>query len=234
VGQSNQLAGHVFISYVREDARRVDQLQRAVEAAGIPVWRDTADLWPGDDWRANIKRAITENALVFLACFSRASLSRDKSYQNEELVLAFEQLRLRRPDVPWLIPVRFDECDIPDHDLGAGRTLTSIQRADLFDNHFAEGAERLITAIQRILKRSRGGAAKIKTEPPRNLHKTTKATAEHQHADRLPATRESPTKPRALSRPSGSGIIHSPRPAPAFVEAYSKLSLKKYSPTAAL
>ena len=65
----NLSAGHAFISYVREDSNRVDQLQRRLEAAGIPVWRDTADLWPGEDWRAEIRRAISDNALVFIACF---------------------------------------------------------------------------------------------------------------------------------------------------------------------
>ncbi len=48
-----QAAGHVFISYVREDSDHVDRLQRALQAAGIPVWRDTADLWPGEDWRGS-------------------------------------------------------------------------------------------------------------------------------------------------------------------------------------
>jgi hypothetical protein len=145
------IAGHVFISYVREDSHRVDRLQRTLQAAGIPVWRDTADLWPGEDWRAEIRRAITDNALVFIACFSHASLARGRSYQNEELTLAIEQLRLRRPDDPWLIPVRFDECEIPDRDIGGGRTLTSIQHADLFGDRSDESATRLVVAIRRIL-----------------------------------------------------------------------------------
>lgn len=143
--------GRAFISYVREDARRVDQLQQALETAGIPVWRDTADLWPGEDWKAKIRQAITANALVFIACFSRASVARDRSFQNEELVLAIEQLRLRRPDDTWLIPVRFDECVVPDWDLGGGRTLASIQRVDLFDDRANEELTRLITVASRFL-----------------------------------------------------------------------------------
>jgi hypothetical protein len=59
--------GHVFISYVRGDSRDVDRLQLVLEAAGVRVWRDTAELWPGEDWRAKIKQAITRDALVFLA-----------------------------------------------------------------------------------------------------------------------------------------------------------------------
>jgi len=145
--------GHVFISYVREDSRRVDQLQQMLEGAGVPVWRDTTDLWPGEDWRANIRHAITDNALIFVACFSLASLARGRSYQNEELVLAIEQLRMRPADDPWLIPVRFDECNVPDRDIGGGRSLASIQCADLFGERSVEGADRLVTSIRRILGR---------------------------------------------------------------------------------
>ena len=151
VEQRGDHGGHVFISYVREDSRRVDELQQMLEAAGVPVWRDTADIWPGDDWRVRIRQAITDNALVFIACFSQASAARQRSYQNEELILAIEQLRLRLPDNPWLIPVRFDECLIPDFDIGAGRSLKSIQRADLFGPHAGDGAARLTSAVLRIL-----------------------------------------------------------------------------------
>lgn len=160
--EGDKLAGHVFISYVREDSRQVDRLQRVLEAAGVPVWRDTADLWPGEDWRAEIRHAITSNALVFLACFSQASLGRDKSYQNEELTLAIEQLRLRRPDEPWLVPVRLDECDVPDRDIGGGRTLASIQRADLYGENFDEGAGRLVRTVSRILRKQ---APEASTDP---------------------------------------------------------------------
>jgi len=115
------------------------------------VWRDTAALWPGEDWRRKISRAITDDALVFIACFSSRSVARTKSYQYEELTLAVEQLRLRRPDVPWLIPVRVDDCAVPDLEIGGGRTLASIQRADLFGKHRDVGIARLVTVVQRLL-----------------------------------------------------------------------------------
>jgi tRNA A-37 threonylcarbamoyl transferase component Bud32 len=147
--------GHAFISYAREDSFQVDQLQQTLEAAGVPVWRDTADLWPGEDWRTKIRRAITDNALAFIACFSKASLARSKSYQNEELTLAVEQLRLRLPDDPWLMPVRLNECEIPDLDIGGGRTLRSIQWADLFGRRSDQDTARLVASVLRILERSR-------------------------------------------------------------------------------
>ena len=162
------LAGHAFISYVREDSNDVDSLQRMLEAAGVRVWRDTADLWPGEDWRIRIRRAITDNALVFIACFSSRSIARVKSYQNEELVLAIEQMRMRSPDVPWLIPVRFDDCVIPDLEVGGGRTLASIQRADLFGIARDIGIARLVAAILRAL-----GPSTVNTETEQSERQDT-------------------------------------------------------------
>jgi TIR domain len=151
VGRPGKITGHAFICYIHEDSHYVDQLQRTLESAGIPIWRDTADLWPGQDWRVKIRQAISSGAIVFIACFSSASLSRAKSYQNEELLLAIEQLRLRRPDDPWFIPVRFDDCPIPDYELGGGRTLASLQRVDLFGERAAEGIARLVVAVLSML-----------------------------------------------------------------------------------
>jgi hypothetical protein len=147
------IAGHVFISYVREDTARVAQLEVLLREAAIPLWRDTEDILPGDDWPARVRRAITKDALAFVACFSHNSLARTQTWQNEEIALAVGQLRLRSPDIPWLIPVRLDDCAIPDLDIGYGRTLTHLHHADLFDMHYDRGARQLITAIELILGR---------------------------------------------------------------------------------
>ena len=157
---------------VREDSHQLDRLQQALEAAGIRVWRDTADLWPGEDWRVKIRRAITDNTLVFIACFSSRSAARDRSYQNEELLLAIEQLRLRRPDDPWLIPVRLDDCEIPDSELRGGRTLASIDHVDLFGGSHSAGTARLVTAMLRILghrsSHLRADEQKVSAKPDRS------------------------------------------------------------------
>lgn len=141
----------MFVSYVREDKAEVDRLQRILVSAGFRVWRDTEDLWPGDDWELKIRQAISENALVFIACFSHRSTARTTSYQNKELLLAVDQLQLRRPDQPWLIPVRFGNCELPRFDLGGGRTLAALQWVDLFGDQWDTGTPRLIRTVDRIL-----------------------------------------------------------------------------------
>ena len=143
--------GHAFISYVHEDHERVNRLQTALEGVGIRVWRDTANLWPGQDWKIEIRNAITGGSLAFIACFSENTAARVTSYQNEELVLAVEQMRLRPPGHAWLIPVRFAECATPEFELGPGRTLDSLQRIDLFDGSWELGVRRLVGAVLRIL-----------------------------------------------------------------------------------
>jgi TIR domain len=153
VSEEASPSGYVFVSYRREDSLEVDRLQRSLEASGVRVWRDTANLWPGEDWRETIRHLIIDSALVFVVCFSKKSLARHRSYQNDELVLAIDQLRLRLPDEPWLIPVRFDDCEIPDHDIGGGRTLASLQRVDLFGEDYDEAALRLVTTVLKILVR---------------------------------------------------------------------------------
>ncbi len=141
------------MSYVREDAPQVRRLQQALQDAGIPVWRDTERLWPGQDWRAEIRKAITNGSIAFLACFSEQSNSRLRSYQNEEILLAIEQMRLRPPGRPWLIPIRFSDTAVPSFDLGPGaRTLDDlIHRVDLFGDRWESEIERLTTLLRTIL-----------------------------------------------------------------------------------
>jgi hypothetical protein len=159
--------GHVFLCYAREDAHHADGLQRELEAWGIRVWRDTADLWPGQDWRARIRQAITDNALVFLACFSRQSGGRARSYQNEELLLAVDEFRLRQFGAIWLVPVRFEDCQVPALELGAGRTLAGLQRADLFGEPADRELDRLARTIRGLINvpmSAKEAAAMIRAE----------------------------------------------------------------------
>ena len=140
----------VFISYRREDSAHAEWLQARLERAGIEVWRDKAAVWPGDAWQSKIRNAITGGTLVFLACFSASSLARRESWQNESSPGRWANAATRRSGV-FFIPIRFDDCDIPDIDLGPGQTLRSIHRSDLFGPDADAEAARLISAVRRIL-----------------------------------------------------------------------------------
>jgi hypothetical protein len=150
VSDGDGLAGHAFLSYGRDDQVAVDRLHQILEAAGIKVWRDTY-LQPGEDWRMRIRQSITREALVFIACFSSHGTSLRASHQNEELVLAIEQFRIRNPAIPWLIPVRLDDCSVPDFNIGGGRTLASLRCVDLFGAHREIEIARLLAAVWQVL-----------------------------------------------------------------------------------
>lgn len=89
--------------------------------------------------------------------FSRHSASRPVSYQDEELATAVEQLHVRGPDQEWLIPVRSEECQIPERDIG-DRPLASVHGADLFGPDEDIATIRLVVAVLRILDRQAGAA----------------------------------------------------------------------------
>jgi hypothetical protein len=150
---------HVFVSYVREDSDAVDELCSVLEAAQIPYWRDRSALGPGDAWKAKIRQAIREGSLVFLACFSNNSRAKDKSYMNEELTLAIEEFRKMPPGRTWLIPLRLDDGDLPEWDLGAGRTLDDLNYSNLFGKGYAAEAAKLVTTIHRVMGDKRLDAA---------------------------------------------------------------------------
>jgi hypothetical protein len=150
---------HVFVSYVREDDTEVDQLCAVLEAAQIPYWRDRTSLGPGDAWKAKIRDAIRSGSLVFLACFSDNSRAKAKSHMNEELTLAVEEYRKRAPGSTWLIPVRFDSGNVPEWDLGAGRTLSDLNYADLFGPRYAPAAASLVTTIHSVMGDTKLGPA---------------------------------------------------------------------------
>ena len=145
------LRGHAFISYVHEDSEKVDILHGMLEAAGVPVWRDRGSLGPGDDWQEKIREAINGDALVFIACFSSHSAARSKSFQYEELYLAIGEYRQRPPDAGWLLPVRLDDCKVPDISLVPGKTLKSLDCIDLFGKDAGKGRDRVVSKARRRL-----------------------------------------------------------------------------------
>jgi TIR domain len=124
---------HVFISYSRCDQEVVDRIAKRLRAQGLTVWVDRDDIQPGQRWKPAIKEAI-RNGAAFLACFSQESLSLQRSYMNEELVQAIEEIRIRSRDQKWFFPLRIDECQIPDLAIGGGESLSDLHHLDLFPN----------------------------------------------------------------------------------------------------
>ncbi|WP_128003556.1 toll/interleukin-1 receptor domain-containing protein [Piscinibacter defluvii] len=142
----------VFISYVRENTAQVERLRTELQSHGIRVWLDRNDIAPGVYWEDAIRRAI-EQGDFFLACFSDEYSARHSTYMNEELHLAIQQLRLRPHDRAWFIPVVLSGA-VPDWQIGPGKTLRSLQWAELFEDRWADGLQAIVGALRAALHES--------------------------------------------------------------------------------
>ncbi|MEM6256621.1 MAG: toll/interleukin-1 receptor domain-containing protein [Cyanobacteria bacterium P01_D01_bin.156] len=136
---------HVFISYVREEIQTVKRLRDALQAYDVEVWLDKDQLKPGYRWADAIREAISEGAF-FIACFSNAYNERIKSYMNEELTLAIDELRQRPTNQAWFIPVLLDQCEVPNRSIGGGETFRSIQQVKLYEN-WNEEISRILSVV---------------------------------------------------------------------------------------
>ena len=124
----------VYISFAEEDRRQVRGLESKLRAAGLETWFDENDLTSGSDWKGEIEQALRRSD-TFLSCVSTRSIGRSGFY-NEETAIALE-LRKERPG--FVVPVRLDECALPQ----VYRDL-NLTWVDIFDD---AGFERLVRSL---------------------------------------------------------------------------------------
>ena len=135
----------VFVSYMREDAPTVDRIVARLRAAGVDVWLDRSDIRPATDWRREIHRAIRDGA-YFVACFSPRYSQKDRSYMNEELRQAVEEMRLMPFDRRWFVPLVLEPCDLPDIVIDATTRLGHLQYID-FGTDWDTAMKKLIEVL---------------------------------------------------------------------------------------
>ncbi len=143
-----QTRPEVFVAYAAEDIGPARRLCLALEAAGCSPWLDKDKLLPGQNWPRAIERAI-EVADAFVACFSPRSIHKYGQFQSE-IRCALDCAR-KRPldetaDAAFLIPVRLEECAVPQ------RIAAHMQYVDLFPD-WDKGVRRVLRAIERTARR---------------------------------------------------------------------------------
>ena len=135
-----------FISYVSENAEIVDLLCQELKSRDIQVWRDRDEIAPGSRWKQEIRTAIREGTF-FIACFSTEYNDRDKTYMNEELTIAIEELRQHPHDRIWFIPVKLNECEIPERNIGGVETMRDLHYVNLEEN-WDDGLQRILNVVR--------------------------------------------------------------------------------------
>jgi TIR domain len=144
--EGSSVTSRAFISYVREDAAAVDQLCEDLGRHGVATWKDRDRLEPGERWKDAIRAAIKAGS-GFVACFSDAYELRQRTYMNEELNIAVEELRLRPRARSWFFPVLLDDVEVPLIPIGPGENLRDLQAVSLAAD-WSSGIGRLARAIR--------------------------------------------------------------------------------------
>ena len=140
-------AKHVFLSYCHDNAREVKRLREDLVAAGETVWWDQ-EILPGQDWKREIRQAMKHSCAVVL-CLSKESQQRVTAGIYPEALDAITAMREYRPGEVFLIPVRLNDCEIPDIEIDALRQLDRLQYVDLFPPSKRDAElKRLIAAIR--------------------------------------------------------------------------------------
>jgi hypothetical protein len=110
--QGERIVARIFLSYAREDETQVRGVYSRLLDAGFEVWMDKIDLLPGQRWPQEIPRAIRSSDFI-LIFFSRISVAK-RGYIQREFRLALATLEEMPPDAIHTIPIRLDDCQIPE------------------------------------------------------------------------------------------------------------------------
>lgn len=137
---------HVFVSYVHENSKDIQKLYTDLKRHGVDVWLDRNEILPGVRWKTAIRDAI-RNGDSFIACFSKEYHSKLKSFMNEELAIAIDELRQYSSNHTWFIPVLLSECDIPARSIGGGETLLDLQWVPLYED-WETGINRIVEVLK--------------------------------------------------------------------------------------
>jgi TIR domain len=130
-----------FLCHSSGDKERVRRLYQDLTRDGVKCWFDEDALRPGEDWEYEIRRAMRASRFI-IVCLSKGSITK-AGYVQKELRMALDLADEQPEGAAFVIPVRLEECDVPDR-------LLRWQIVDLFG-----AAGRYSRLVQSLLE---GGA----------------------------------------------------------------------------
>lgn len=137
----------VFISHAFADHEKAQKLYAHLLSLGVRPWLDTENLLPGQDWKYEIRKALDESDAI-LICFSKKSFNKWGDVQKE-MRLGLEHALESPPGEVFLVPCRFEECDLPF-------SLREYQAVDLFTEN----------GVRMLNKSLSARAQKVGASPP--------------------------------------------------------------------
>jgi uncharacterized protein YjbI with pentapeptide repeats len=101
----------IFIAHASEDLDAALQIYAGLVREGFSPWIDARDLKVGEEWQRVIPSEIQKSDAVIL-CFSRNAIEK-RGYIQNEFRLALETLRQVPFGRVFVIPIRLEECEVP-------------------------------------------------------------------------------------------------------------------------
>src|SRR5262245_28711056 len=126
----------IFLCHASEDKAAVEAIYDRLKALSYKSWLDKKDLLPGQRWRLEIPKAIRASDFTLIS-LSKTSVAK-RGYVQNEFKLALEVLREVPEGTIYAIPIRLDECPIPDQ-------FSDLHWCNLFE---ADGFEYLLKVLQ--------------------------------------------------------------------------------------
>jgi hypothetical protein len=110
VGEGHRL--RVFLCHASQDKEAVRDLYQRLQSDGFAAWLDEEDLPAGSTLEYEIRRAVRESDAV-IVCLSQQAVSR-RGFQQKEIRLALEVADEQPEGEIFVIPVKLEECKVPD------------------------------------------------------------------------------------------------------------------------
>jgi hypothetical protein len=103
----------IFISYATEDVKTAEKLFDFLSIRGYEPWMDKKKVLPGQAWDTEIKTALKKANFVIIL-LSQTSVSK-RGYIQREFKLALTHMEDKLETDIYLIPLKIDDCEIPDN-----------------------------------------------------------------------------------------------------------------------
>jgi len=101
----------VFLCHASTDKPKVRELYRYLKKRGIQPWFDEESLVGGQNWEVEIPKALATSDAIII-CLTKNSVDKE-GYIQKEIKFALDKALQMPEGRIFLIPVKFEECEIP-------------------------------------------------------------------------------------------------------------------------
>lgn len=126
----------VFLCHSSGDKKAVRELHERLIQEGVNPWLDEVDLIPGQHWEAEIRKVI-KSVHIVIVCLSVSSINK-AGFVQKEIKLALDFADQQPEGVIFIIPLRLEECAVPDR-------LSHLHWVDYFEER---GFRNLLRALE--------------------------------------------------------------------------------------